>query len=287
MSSIPENAEHLLKILKNAATTKPDAGDRFKLDNGQLARLSFRREKEGNYPRARVTLDAPRVEQAIIASLAALHGDSVEKKDLLHVREALLGARWYRQAFEASRQGEPLPEVSSAMESITANVTLQGLDYEYAEDLLRHYRSDFDDMPDTDQAALVRGVLEKTNSFLSSLRELTLYVQHGHPYKGLPNTPIKEAARDMRAAELKDIENLSYAEIGRRVDVGQTPSDKSKGDNTRVRTRIVPQGRAYFEKALGEEDYKEYVRSSKAERARRLSLERFAKQVVHVPPCPS
>jgi len=196
----------------------------------------------------------------------------VEKRDLLRVRDALQGARWYRQAFEASGKGEPLPEVSSAMKQVTPNVGLRGFDYEYTEDLLRHYRPDFDDMPITDHAALVRGVLEKTKGFLSSLRELTLYVQHGHPYKGLLNTPIKETARDMRAAELKDIEELSHAEIGRRVDVGQTPSGKSKGDNTRVRTRIVPQGRVYFKKALRVEGYKEYVRSSKAERARRLSV---------------
>jgi len=165
------------------------------------------------------------------------------------------------------------------MEHITAHAGLRGFDYEYAEDLLRHYRPDFNDLPDTDQAALVRGVLEKTNGFLTSLRELTLYVQHGHPYKGLPNTPIKETARDMRAAELKDIEELSHAEIGRRVDVGQTPSDKSKGDNTRVRTRIVPQGRAYFKKALGEEGYKEYVKSSRAERNRRLSVDEDSRAI--------
>jgi hypothetical protein len=50
--------------------------------------------------------------------------------------------------------------------------------------------------------------------------------------------------------------------------------DKSKGDNTRVRTKVVLQGRAYFEKALGgEEGYKRYVESSKAEIARRQSLD--------------
>jgi len=143
----------------------------------------------------------------------------------------------------------------------------------YVEELLRHYRADFDDMPRLDQAALVKRVLEKVNEYLDALRQLMLCVQHSHPYEGLPNTPVKEAARDMRAAELRDIEQLSYVEIGKQVGVGQTPSDKSKGDNTRVRTKVVPQGRAYFEKALREEGYKQYVESSKAEITRRQSLD--------------
>jgi hypothetical protein len=129
-------------------------------------------------------------------------------------------------------------------------------------------------MPRLDQAALVKRVLEKVNKYLEALRELMLCVQHGRPYEGLPNTPVKEAARDMRAAELKDIERLSYKEIGQRLGVPQTPSDKRRGDNTRVRTKIVRQGRAYFEKALGgEEGYKQYVDSSRAEIARRQSLD--------------
>jgi hypothetical protein len=280
MDSIPENTEQLLKLLRDTAVRDGDAGRRFRLNNGQLARLSFKRERDNEYPHAVVSLDPPPTEQAIIAALVALYGKRVEEKNLRRVDRALLGAHWYEQALEALAKGEPLPDDPPGADNVTPDDTLDGFRYLYVEDLLRHYRPDFDNIPRWDQVALVTRVLEKTNEYLNALRALVLCVQHGHPYEGIPNTPVKEAARDVRAAELRDIEGLSYAEIGKRVDVGQTPSDKSKGDNTRVRTRVVPKGRAYFKQALGgEEGYWEYVNSRKAERKRRLSLEEDSRAI--------
>jgi hypothetical protein len=278
MESIPENIKELLKLLQDAAVRGGDSGVRFKLDNDQMARLAFKREEHGDYSAAHVSLDVPRMEQAIIAALAALRGTHVEEH-LRRVYLALPAARWHRQAVEAMGKDEPLPEEPPGMERAVPDDAFGGLGYEYAEDLLRHYRPDFDDMPNTDQAALVSGVLRKANRFLNALRELALYVQHGRPYEGLPNTPIREAARDMRAAELRDIEKHSYAEIGKQIGVKQTPSDESKGDNTRVRTKIVPHGRLLFEKALGKEGYEEHKTSSKSERARRLSLDEDSRYI--------
>ena len=259
MESIPENTEQLLELLRDAAARAGDSGRRFRLENGQLARLRFERsvdrDNEDEYPRAVVSLDPPPVEQAIIAALVALQGERVEDKDLRRVDRALLGAHWYEQAREAQANGEPLPDEPPGADEVTAHDALDGFKYLYAEDLLRHYRADFDNIPRLDQAALVKRVLEKVNDYLDALRPLMLCVQHGHPYGGLPNTPVKEAARDMRAAELKNIDELSHVKIGELLGVGQTPSDKSKGDNTWVRTRVVSQGRAYFEKALREESY--------------------------------
>jgi hypothetical protein len=277
MESIPENAEQLLELLRDAAVHAGDSGHRFRLEKGQLARLRFERnlmrDDKDEYPRALVSLDPPPIEQAIIAALVALRGKRVEDKDLRRADRALAGAHWYEQALEAQAKDEPLPDEPPEADSITAHEALDGYGYLYAEDLLRVYRADFENMPRLDQAALVKRVLEKVNEYLDALRQLMLCVQHGDPYEGLPNSPVKEAARDMRAAELRDIEDLSYVEIGKRVGVGQTPTDESKGDNTRVRTKIVPQGRDYFEKALGEDGYEEYKRSSKAEIARRQSLD--------------
>jgi hypothetical protein len=246
MDGIPENFKGLLKLLKDAAVSGGDSGVRFSLDNNQMARLAFKREDRSDYSTADVSLDVPRVEQAVTADLVALRGTPVEEDNLRRVWLALPTARWQRQALEAMGKGQPLPEEPPGTEHATADDAFQGLGYGYAEDLLRHYRPDFDNMSVMLQAALVRGVLQKTNAFLNALRELTLYLQHGDPYEGLPNRPIEKASRDMRAAELRDIEELSYVEIGKQIDVTQTPSDEAKGDNTRVRTKIVPQGRAYL-----------------------------------------
>jgi hypothetical protein len=277
MENIPKTTEQLLELLRDAAVRAGDSGHRFRLEKGQLARLRFERNLEHDnkdeYPRALVSLDPPPIEQAIVAALVALRGKRVEGKDLWRVDRALAGAHWYEQALEARATDEPLPDEPPEADDITAREALNGFNYLYAEDLLRHYRPGFDNMPRLDQAALVKRVLEKVNEYLDTLRQLMLCVQHGHPYEGLPNTPVKEAARDMRAAELRDIERLSYVEIGEKLGIRQTPSDEDRRDNTRVRTRVIPQGRTHFENALGVEGYEEYKKESKAEIARRQSLD--------------
>jgi hypothetical protein len=293
MDGLPENAEQLLELLRDATVRAGDSGHRFRLDNGQLARVKFERNvRSGNkdeYPRALVSLDPPPIEQAIVAALVALQGERVENKDLRRVDRALLGAHWYQQAREAQAKDEPLPDEPPDADNVTMDDAMDGFGYLYVEDLLRHYRADFDNMTRLDQAALVKRVLEKVKEYLDALRQLMLCVQHGDPYEGLPNTPVKEAERDMRAAELRDIDELSYAEIGRQLGVGQTPTDEHKGDNTRVRTRVVPQGRVHFRQALGEEGYEQYIESSKAEIARRQSLnenERYIEDFAEVTKIP-
>ena len=107
MENIPENAEQLLELLRDAAVRAGDSGHRFRLDNGQLGRLKFesavKSDNKDEYSRARVSLDPPPIEQSIIAALVALRGEHVEDKDLRRVDRALLGAHWYEQARRFSR----------------------------------------------------------------------------------------------------------------------------------------------------------------------------------------
>ena len=144
--------------MRDAAARAGDSGHRFRLDNGQLARLRFERNlkrgTEDEYPRAVVSLDPPPIEQAIIAAFVALRGGRVEDKEMRRVDRALLGAHSYEQAREAQAKGEPLPDEPPGADNVTADDALDGFRYLYAEDLLRHYRADFDNMPRLDQAAL-------------------------------------------------------------------------------------------------------------------------------------
>src|SRR3712207_1140877 len=138
MESIPENAEQLLELLRDAAVRAGDSGHRFRLQQGQLARLRFERNLERDnkdeYPRAVVSLDPPPIEQAIIAALVALRGTRVEGKDLRRVDRALLGAHWYEQAREAQAKDEPLPYEPPGAVDVTAHDALDGFGYLYAED---------------------------------------------------------------------------------------------------------------------------------------------------------
>jgi hypothetical protein len=65
-------------------------------------------------------------------------------------------------------------------------------------------------MTKEEQVALTTRFVEHANEFLDALRELFACLQYGDPYRGLPNTPIKQAARDVRSAELRDIEDLIH-----------------------------------------------------------------------------
>jgi hypothetical protein len=283
MGRIPTDIEALLQLLQSFAERSAKDQKRFRLPNGQQARIRFERGSEDEYPMAKIELETPRIEQAIIAAIVGLKGKHTEKRERLRVRHALSAARWSRALIENLANGGPKPEQAPGLENAKGKDARAGYAYRYAEELLRHYRSEFDSMPQLDQAALVGRVLEKTNRFLEALRELALCVQHAHPYEGLPSSPVKKAARDVKAAELRDIEGLSYVEIGKRIGVQQTTSDPVKSDNYRVRTQVVPSGRAVLVSALGEDGYEEYVASSKEKKDRWASLseewreaERFA-----------
>ena len=63
-----------------------DPGTRFRLENGQLAWLTFGDRFEDGYARAAVSVETPKTEQAAIAALIAL---SVGEIDPQHVRPLL------------------------------------------------------------------------------------------------------------------------------------------------------------------------------------------------------
>lgn len=225
-----------------------------------------------DYPRAYVDLDVPRAEAAVIAAVTTLRGKTIEKKDTLKVHRQLPAARWNDAAMRAVVAGEPRPEEPAELKEATAGDVFAGRKFMLADDLLRHYRDDYGELPAAEQARLVIQVLERTNEFLEAARRLALCIQHADPTGGLPTTPVKNAERDVRAAELRDIEGLSFVEIGKRLGVKQFPSEEHKGDNKRVREEIVPNGRRILREALGDEGYQQHIEFGRAERARRRSL---------------
>jgi hypothetical protein len=275
MGSIPTNIEELLELLKKAAT-KDEPNTRFRLNNGQVARISYVRDEDSGYTRANVSLETPRIEKAIVAAIVALKGEVIEPK---RVRRSMAAARWTRESLLALAVGDPKPERTVSTSRATAGDARDGFGLLYVEDLLRYYRPDFDDMTEYDQATLVTRIVEHANEFLESLRKLAAGVQHADPYVGLPNSPVKKAARSVRAAELRDIEELRLIEIGERLGVKQSNNDAVRRDNYRVR-RLVEQGRNTLQNALGgEEAYKEFISLAKKERDRWRSLDNESRYI--------
>jgi hypothetical protein len=180
-------------------------------------------------------------------------------------------------------QGEHDADLVNGTQRATLKDLTSGIGAQYLKQLLRHYRPDFDRMPVLDQIALMVKAVEKTNGFLKALHELLRCLQNADPDEGLSNTPVRQAARDVKAAQLRDINGLSWVEIGRRVGADQSESDRIRGDNKQVRTRIVPNGRTHLAAVLGGvERYEAFVESRKAQLERWQSLspaERFAEVV--------
>ena len=241
---------------------------RFRLENDQVAWLTFSNRAEAGYTRAEVSVETPRVERAVIAALVALRGRETDRRQ---GRVGIEAARWIPEALGAVIAGNQ-PEIPPALYGATGQDVLVGLGLGYAKTLLRHYRPDFDQMAQPDQDALMARIVEKATKYLEALRELAACVQYADPYEGLSKNPVRLADRDVKAAQLRDIEGLTYAEIGRQLGIEQSEHDQVRNDNYRVRTQIVPNGRAILKRVLDEEGYEEFVASSKTEHERRMSL---------------
>lgn len=81
----------------------------------------------------------------------------------------------------------------------------------------------------------------------------------------------RSIARDVKAAVLKDVEGLTYHEIGKRLGVPPPADFSYKGDHPTVR-KSVGRGRKAFEIGLGKEGWLTHVEAMKEESKRRCGI---------------
>jgi Mn-dependent DtxR family transcriptional regulator len=86
---------------------------------------------------------------------------------------------------------------------------------EYVAAVLRHSRPEFDTLPYSERVALLKEGCRRVNEVLESLRKWERFLEYGVPERDL-RPKLEKAARDVRAAELRDIEGLSNPKIGER-----------------------------------------------------------------------
>jgi hypothetical protein len=267
MNSIPKGLEELLALLEEHAAKEGSFAEQVRLPNDQVIYLNLNAEREEHcdYRPAEVSIEEPKARTAAVAALVALKGHKLRPERLRYTFPA---AKLTRE--ELGRDDPSLKRLGKALRhsrfsnARAPDFTL-GQRVEYLRKLLRYYRPQFDSLVENEQIALMEKAAEYVNEYLEALRRLTAFLEHGDPYSGLPHNTVKTTARDVRAAELKDIDGLSYPEIGERLGLSRSEQDVVKGDHQYVRKKVVPNGRDIFIRALGEQGYKDYIQSKKTE----------------------
>jgi hypothetical protein len=232
------------------------------------------RSPEGGYHKIFLSEEPLRTDAAIFAALTALEGRPLNIGLLREILPEILPSRgesvwecWVRARGVGARGKKRADEnLSEILDELRHHQTL-----DYVLMLLRYHRPDFDDGPLEERAALLAETCARVNEFLETLRKLMAFVEYGVPGRGA--VPItRTAARDVEAAVLKDVEGLTYHEIGERLGVPPPANYSYKGDHAAVR-KMALRGRKLLMLALGEEGWHMQAQEMRTEAERFLSLD--------------
>ena len=271
---------------------------RFTLENGQTAyvHLNGWRSQHGykeiavlTTQQAEETLVGSRAQRGIIAAVTAMHFRTTEiglfgSIDVRRLRRALaqIDEPITKSAEEHSREtAQKLQNVAEGGQGYEQRRErferaaefkhdLQVPSLEYVLALLRYSRRGFDTLPHRDQVELILGTCEHLNEFLTSLRKLVTFVEYGSP-EGLSTKPVRDRNQDVKAALLREVEGLSYKEIGEELRIPLPPTSEIKGSHDTVR-KSVKRGLDLLRQLFGQDGWRERRESMKAEAERYKAL---------------
>lgn len=222
------------------------------------------RSEKGQYHEVTVSEEPLRTDSAIFAALAMLEGRPIDlsrlRKTLPELVPSYGGSVWDRWT-ELLRDGQQ----AELLRSFGHHQTL-----DYVLLLLRYHRPGFDALHLEERAALLADSCAYLNDSLEILGKFMAYIEHGIPGRGAMPA-AKSVARDIKAAILKDVESLTYRQIGERLGVPPPADFSYKGDHPTVR-KMVGRGRRFFKTGLGEEGYASHVESMKEDVKRRRGM---------------
>ena len=287
MESIRENLETLLRSLASDALEEDENTKRARHSSGQVLRLLLNAKRtEQGYKRAEVLVGPSRTEEAYVAAVLALKGEKMERErdkgDRQGDKMALASkAILFFELIRAHRTDQATRDaVHQAMkelglmneERFKATDYFDGLGLNHLYELLRYFRPDFDDVSEKERIELLERTIGHVNEYLEALGRLTAFLQYGKPgaYEGLPTKPVTRAARQVQAAELRDVmrtergDPLPYAKIGKLLGEKPTPGQAPRSYEGRIKG-MVEDGKDILKQALGEQGYRDYMEEKRAE----------------------
>ncbi len=97
--------------------------------------------------------------------------------------------------------------------------------------LLSYYKPDIRNHPEPESLRYAEVAYNYVNNFLKSLRNLQGFLEYGDPSRKKLTPAVKQAKRDVKAAVLRDVDELSYLEIGNRLGVPLPLDFEVKGEH--------------------------------------------------------
>jgi hypothetical protein len=149
--------------------------------------------------------------------------------------------------------------------------------------LCRYRRPDFDACPLEEQLDLLNQHRKRINKFLEKQRDHVRFLEYGTT-KGLPTRVVNLARDQVKAAVLKDVEDLSPREIADKLDVTLDELDEKRyeeGDSKiPVVSGLIEDGQLLLGKVFrGEGGWQKRAERMKAEAERYRSLSAEDKEI--------
>ena len=292
MESIPENLESLLRELASDALKEDRNSKKVRHSSGQVMRLLLDAKlTEQGYRGAEVFVGPSRMEEAYVAATLALHGEEMEREGDKKNRQSDTMARasnaiflfelmWLRRTDEEARRAA----VSQAMKNLRLSKEdplketrnrdfFDGFSITPLYELLRYFRPELDHVSEQERIKLLERTIGYVNDYLKALRRLTAFLQYGKTgaYEGLPPKQVTQAAKQVRAAELRELMRtergnpLPYAKIGKLLGEKPTPGQAPRSYERRIK-RMVEAGTDILKQALGgEQGYRAYIEEKRIE----------------------
>jgi hypothetical protein len=287
MESISENLESLLRSLASDALKEDTNSKWVRHSSGQVMRLLLNATRtEQGYKGAEVLVGPSRTEEAYVAATLALKGEEMERErdkrnrqsdEMAQASKAIL---FFELKPFGRTDGAARDTVYQAMRDlhlykegpVKATDFVEGLKLTPLDELLRYFRPEFHEASEKERIELLEHTIGYVNEYLEALRRLTAFLQYGKTgaYEGLPTKQVTQAAKQVRAAEFRELVRnergapLPYAKIGKLLGEQPTPGQAPRSYEGRIK-RMVEAGKGILKQALGEEGYRDYMEEKRAE----------------------